>query len=71
MIFRQFLNEPIAALSYLVGCAASGEAAVVDPNLPPERYILAAANHGLRIRAVLEFLQTVLRPPGAAASDDK
>lgn len=54
MIFRQFLNEPIAALSYLVGCVASGEAAVVDPSLPPERYILAAADHGLRIRAVLE-----------------
>lgn len=54
MIFRQLLNEPIAAASYLIGCAASGEAAVVDPGLPPERYALLAADKGLRITLILE-----------------
>lgn len=54
MIFRQLLNEPIAAASYLVGCAATGEAAVVDPSLPAEQYALLAADRGLRVVAVLE-----------------
>lgn len=54
MIFRQLLNEPLAAASYLVGCAATGEAAVVDPSLPAEQYALLAADRGLRVVAVLE-----------------
>jgi hydroxyacylglutathione hydrolase len=54
MIFRQLLNEPIAAASYLLGCAATGEAAVIDPSLPAEQYALLAADRGLRIVAVAE-----------------
>jgi hydroxyacylglutathione hydrolase len=54
MIFRQLLNEPIAAASYLIGCAATGEAAVVDPGLAPAQYALLAADRGLRVVAVLE-----------------
>lgn len=54
MIFRQLLNEPIAAASYLIGCAATGEAAVVDPSLPADQYALLAADKGLRITWVLE-----------------
>ncbi|BCX02181.1 MAG: hypothetical protein KatS3mg053_0119 [Candidatus Roseilinea sp.] len=54
MIFRQFLNEPISAASYLIGCVATGEAAVVDPGLPAEDYILAAADKGLKITKVIE-----------------
>jgi hydroxyacylglutathione hydrolase len=54
MIFRQFLHEPLAAASYLVGCAACGEAAVVDPCLAAEHYALFAADKGLRITAILE-----------------
>lgn len=54
MIFRQLLNEPIAAASYLVGCAATGEAAVVDPSLPAAQYALLAADRGLRIVAIAE-----------------
>jgi hydroxyacylglutathione hydrolase len=54
MIFRQFLNEPLAAASYLLGCAATGEAAVVDPGLPAEQYALAAADRSLRITQILE-----------------
>lgn len=54
MIFRQFLNEPLSAASYLIGCVGTGEAAVVDPGLPPEDYILAAADKGLKITKVIE-----------------
>ncbi|MCS6846184.1 MAG: MBL fold metallo-hydrolase [Anaerolineae bacterium] len=54
MIFRQFLNEPLSAASYLIGCVATGEAAVVDPSLPAEDYILAAADKGLKITKVIE-----------------
>lgn len=54
MILRQFLNEPISAASYLIGCVQSGECAVVDPGLPPEEYLVAAADKGLRITAIIE-----------------
>lgn len=54
MIFRQLLNEPISAASYLIGCVQTGECAVVDPGLPPETYVLAAADKGLQITAVVE-----------------
>jgi hydroxyacylglutathione hydrolase len=54
MIFRQFLNESISAASYLIGCIQSGECAVVDPGLPPEEYLMAAADRGLRITAIIE-----------------
>lgn len=54
MIFRQFLNEAISAASYLIGCVQSGESAVVDPGLPPEEYLMAAADKGLRITAIIE-----------------
>jgi hydroxyacylglutathione hydrolase len=54
MIFRQLLNESVAAASYLIGCAATGEAAVVDPSLPAEHYALLAADKGLRITTIFE-----------------
>lgn len=54
MIFRQLLNDQIAAASYLIGCVATGEAAVVDPSLPAEEYALLAADRGLRITRIFE-----------------
>ena len=54
VIFRQLFNEPIAAASYLIGCIAKGEAAIVDPGLPAEHYITLAAEKGLRITAIFE-----------------
>ena len=54
MIFRQLLNEQVAAASYLIGCGASGEAAVVDPCLPAAQYALLAADKGLRISTIIE-----------------
>jgi hydroxyacylglutathione hydrolase len=54
MIFRQLFVEPIAAASYLIGCIAKGEAAIVDPGLPAEQYVTLAAEKGLRITAIFE-----------------
>lgn len=54
MIFRQFYHEPLAAASYLIGCIAKGEAAVIDPGLPAEQYITVAAEKGLTITAIFE-----------------
>ena len=54
MIFRQYILESVAAASYLIGCIAKGEAIVVDPSLPAEHYVTAAAEKGLRITAIAE-----------------
>lgn len=54
MIFKRFYDEKLAQASYLVGCAKTGEAAVVDANRDVEQYVRAAANEGLQISAVTE-----------------
>jgi len=54
MILKRFYNTAISQASYLVGCAATGEAVVIDPNRDVESYIQAAAEEGLRITAVTE-----------------
>jgi hydroxyacylglutathione hydrolase len=54
MFFKRFFDEKLAQVSYLVGCQASGEALVVDPNRHLEPYVSAAAADGLRITQVTE-----------------
>ncbi len=54
MILKRFYEERLAQASYLVGCAGSGEAIVVDPNRDIEQYIDAARREGLRIVGVTE-----------------
>lgn len=54
MIFRRFYDEKLAQASYLVGCAATGEGLVVDPNRDVEAYVAAAEREGLRITHVTE-----------------
>ena len=54
MILRRFYDEPLAQASYLVGCQATGEAIVVDPNRDVDQYIAAAEADGLQIIAVTE-----------------
>jgi hydroxyacylglutathione hydrolase len=54
MILKRFYNEPLAQASYLIGCAKTGEAAVIDANRDVEQYLAAAAAEGLRIVAVTE-----------------
>jgi hydroxyacylglutathione hydrolase len=54
MIFRRFYDPKLAQASYLVGCTASGEALVVDPNRDIEPYLQAADAEGLRVAHVTE-----------------
>jgi hydroxyacylglutathione hydrolase len=54
MILKRFYEESLAQASFLVGCARTGEAAVIDANRDVEQYIDAAAAEGLRITAVTE-----------------
>jgi hydroxyacylglutathione hydrolase len=54
MFFRRFYDEGLAQASYLVGCDASGEAVVVDPNRDVAQYLSAAAAERLRISSVVE-----------------
>jgi hydroxyacylglutathione hydrolase len=54
MILKRFYDEPLAQASFLVGCQATGEAIVIDPNRDVDQYIAAAAAEELRITAVTE-----------------
>jgi hydroxyacylglutathione hydrolase len=54
MIFKRFFEPKLAQASYLIGCSASGEALVVDPNRAVDVYVQAAASEGLRIAHVTE-----------------
>ncbi len=54
MFFRQVLDERLAQYSYLIGCPATGEAIVVDPQRDIDRYLFLAHREGLRVVAAAE-----------------
>lgn len=54
MIFRYFYDDTLAQASYLVGCAATGEALVVDPMRDIQPYLAMAEKEGLQITHVAE-----------------
>jgi len=54
MYFERFYDERLAQASYLIGCAATGEALVIDPARLVDQYLAAAEAEGLRITAVTE-----------------
>jgi hydroxyacylglutathione hydrolase len=54
MILKYFYDETLAQASYLVGCAATGEALVVDPARNIQPFLDAAQNEGLQITHVTE-----------------
>ncbi len=54
MFFRHFYDHQLAQASYLVGCPASGEALVVDPNRKIEPYLQTAEAEGFRVTHVTE-----------------
>lgn len=54
MFFQRFYDDTLAQTSYLIGCAATGEAMVVDPNRNAAQYVRAAEAEGLRITHVTE-----------------
>lgn len=54
MLLRYFYDDRLAQASYLVGCAKTGEALVVDPMRDIAPYLAAAEKEGLRITHVTE-----------------
>jgi hydroxyacylglutathione hydrolase len=54
MLLKRFYDTRLAQASYLIGCAATGEAIVIDANRDVGQYIRAAADEGLRVTHVTE-----------------
>ena len=54
MLLRQYHDPKLAQYAYLVGCQATGEALLIDPERDIDRYVSAAEAEGLRITAVAE-----------------
>ncbi len=54
MLLKRIYDTKLAQASYLIGCAATGEAIVVDPNRDIDQYLRAAADEGLTIAFVTE-----------------
>lgn len=54
MIIRNFFEPKLAQASYLVGCAKTGEAIVIDPLRDIAQYLEMAAAEGLRITNITE-----------------
>ena len=54
MLLKYFYDATLAQASYMVGCAQTGEALVVDPARDIRPYVQAAEDEGLRITHVTE-----------------
>ena len=54
MLLKRFFETKLAQTSYLIGCHATGEAIVIDPNRDVDQYVKAAAADGLKITHVTE-----------------
>ena len=54
MLLKRFYDDALAQASYLLGCQATGEALVIDPNRDAAQYVEAARAEGVRITAVTE-----------------
>lgn len=49
MLLRYFYDEKLAHASYMVGCQATGEAVVIDPNRDVDMYLKVAEANNMRI----------------------
>ena len=54
MLLKRFYDPKLAQASYLVGCSATGEALIVDPNRDVAAYVQAADAEGFRVAHVTE-----------------
>lgn len=54
MYFKSFFNQPLAQMSYLVGCQRTGEAIIIDPLRDLTPYIETAESENLAIKYVTE-----------------
>lgn len=54
VLLKRFYDHKLAQASYLVGCQATGDALVVDPNRDVSQYLQAAEDEELTVRFVSE-----------------
>ncbi|MDG1754276.1 MAG: MBL fold metallo-hydrolase [Rhodothermales bacterium] len=54
MLFRQIWDQKLAQYAYLIGCQATGEAIIVDPERDIDVYLELAEKEGLEITAVAD-----------------
>lgn len=54
MLLKYFYDKSLAQASYMVGCAKTGEALIVDPSRNIQQYLNAANQEGLRITHITE-----------------
>lgn len=54
MLLKRLYDPKLAQASYIIGCQATGEAIVVDPNRDIDQYLVAATQEGVRITHVTE-----------------
>jgi len=54
MLLERYYDETLAQASYLIGCEATREAVIVDPNRDADAYLRAAASRRMKIRVVTE-----------------
>ncbi len=54
MLIRRFYDTKLAQASFLVGCQATGEALIIDPNRDVDQYIAAVEAEGMRLAHVTE-----------------
>ncbi len=54
MFIKRLFEPKLAQASYVIGCQATGEAMVIDPNRDTEQYIRTAEAEGLKITHVTE-----------------
>jgi hydroxyacylglutathione hydrolase len=54
MYSQQFFIDGLGCASYIVGCEAKGVAAIIDPDREVQKYLDAAASHGLTITHIIE-----------------
>src|SRR5687768_8442236 len=54
MLLRLIYDDKLAQASYLLGCQATGEALVIDPNRDVAQYTDLAKREGVRIKHVTE-----------------
>lgn len=54
MLFRMLYDDKLAQATYFIGCQASGEAIVIDPERDVDRYIELAQKEEMKIVAITE-----------------
>jgi hydroxyacylglutathione hydrolase len=54
MLFRMLYDDKLAQAAYFIGCQATGEAIVIDPERDVDRYLEVAEKEGMKIVAITE-----------------